>query len=193
MKILAFAASNNSHSINRILANYAASSISTAEVDMLDIHDYEMPIFSDEREKQLGQPKEARRFYQKIADADAVIISFAEHNGTYTAAYKNLFDWASRINSKVFQNKPMLLLATSPGPGGASSVLATAVKSAPYFAGDVVASLSVPSFNDNFDLKRNQIINNDIKTELSNAVKLLTNKIKTKNKHQQYSSYRRAL
>jgi chromate reductase len=85
-------------------------------------------IFSDEREKQLVQPKEAHRFYQKIADADAIIISFAEHNGTYTAAYKNLFDWTSRISSKIFQNKPMLLLSTSPGPDGASNVLATAVK-----------------------------------------------------------------
>ncbi len=177
MKLLAFAASNNSHYINRILANYAASAIPVAKIDTLDIHDYEMPIFSDEREKQLGQPEKARRFYQKITDADALIISFAEHNGTYTAAYKNLFDWTSRINSRVFQNKPMLLLSTSPGLGGASSVLATAVKSAPYFAGDVVASLSVPRFFDNFDLKRNQMINTDFETELSNAVKLLTNRI----------------
>lgn len=177
MKILAFAASNSSHSINRILANYAANSISTAEVDTLDMHDYEMPIFSEDREKQLGQPKEARRFYQKIADTDAIIISFAEHNGTYTAAYKNLFDWTSRINSKVFQNKPMLLLSTSPGPGGASIVLATAVKSSPYFAGEVIASLSVPSFFDNFDLKRNLMNNKDIEIELSNAVRLLTNRI----------------
>ena len=71
----------------------------------------------------------------------------------------------------------MLLLSTSPGPGGASSVLASAVKSSPYFAGDVVASLSVPSFFDNFDLERNQMTNSEIKTKISNAVKLLTNRI----------------
>lgn len=42
-------------------------------------------------------------------------------------------------------------MATSPGPGGAQSVLASASGSAPYFAMDVKGILSVPSFYDNFD------------------------------------------
>ena len=87
-----------------------------ADVETLDIHDYEMPIFSAEREQQLGQPDLAKKFFAKIGAADALVVSFAEHNGTYSAAYKNLFDWTSRIDQKLFQNKPTLLLATSPGP-----------------------------------------------------------------------------
>ena len=173
MKVLAFAASNNKQSINRALAAYAASLIEKAEVEVLDINDFEMPIFSDEREKELGQPEQAKRFYHKIGAADAIIVSYAEHNGSYTAAYKNLFDWTSRINSKVYQNRPMLMLSTSPGPGGAAHVLASAKNSAPHFAADVKASISVPSFYDNFDVDTNQLTNAQIKRELQQAVQLL--------------------
>ena len=173
MKVLAFAASNNKQSINRILAAYAASLLDEADVEVLDIHDFEMPIFSDRREQELGQPEPAQQFYQKIGEADAIVISYAEHNGSYTAAYKNLFDWTSRINSKVFQGRPMLLLSTSPGPGGAANVLAAATNSAPHFAADVKASMSVPSFYENFDVAANQLTNVQLLREMQQAVQLL--------------------
>ena len=54
-------------------------------------------------------------FLAKLKSANALVISFAEHNGSYSAAYKNLFDWASRINTKVFQNKPTIFLASYQG------------------------------------------------------------------------------
>lgn len=173
MKLLAFAASSSSKSINKQLAAYAASLVDGADVEILDINDYEMPIFSQDREEELGQPEQAQKFFAKIGEADAIIISFAEHNGSYTAAYKNLFDWTSRIDMKVFQNKPMVLLATSPGPGGASSVLAAAAGSAPYFAADVKASLSVPSFFDNFDMEKQQLRNPELQDKLKSALALL--------------------
>lgn len=174
MKVLTFAASSSSKSINKTLATYAASLIKEAVVEVLDINDYEMPLFSEDKEALLGQPKEAKAFYEKITAADALIISFAEHNGSYTAAYKNLFDWTSRINQKLFQNKPMVLLATSPGPGGAASVLNAAVTSAPYFNGDVKASLSIPSFYDNFDVNANELTSQALLTKLTAAVSSLT-------------------
>ena len=68
MKILAFAASNNKQSINRTLASYTAHLVKDANVEILDIHDYEMPIFSDDREKELGQPELAKKFFNKIRD-----------------------------------------------------------------------------------------------------------------------------
>ncbi|MBL4838495.1 MAG: NAD(P)H-dependent oxidoreductase [Kordiimonadaceae bacterium] len=155
MKLLAFAASNSKQSINKKLATYAANLFKKhhkeTTVEILDINDYEMPLYSVDKEAELGQPIEAKRFLEKIGNADALIVSFAEHNGTYTAAYKNLFDWVSRIEGKFFQNKPMVLLATAPGPGGAASVLATAETSAPFFGSDVKASLSVPNFYEVFD------------------------------------------
>ncbi|TKF36612.1 NADPH-dependent FMN reductase [Enterovibrio norvegicus] len=171
MKVLAFAASNSTESINKQLVTYAASLVDGAETEVLDLNDYELPLFSVDQEKAQGQPDKAKAFFEKIGQSDALVISFAEHNGSYSAAYKNLFDWASRINQKVFQGKKTVLLSTSPGPGGARNVLAAATTSAPHFAADVTASLSVPSFYDNFDMEtgslKDETLNNALKTAMA--------------------------
>lgn len=176
MNILAFAASNSKHSINKQLVTYAAKQMTGAHVELLDINDYEMPIYSIDKETELGGPHEkAKGFFNKISEADALLISFAEHNGSYTAAYKNIFDWTSRVHPKVFQNKPMVLLATSPGPGGAKNVLAAAKQSAPHFHGEVKADLSVPKFYDVFDSDTQQLIEPKLKQQLLAALSALHN------------------
>jgi hypothetical protein len=68
MNVIAFAASNNAQSINKLLASYTANLMDGARVEVLDINDFEMPIFSTEREEALGQPEQAQRFYRKIGD-----------------------------------------------------------------------------------------------------------------------------
>ena len=120
MKLLAFAASSSKKSINKRLVTYAASLLEGADVEVLDLYDFEMPLFSVDKEEELGHPALAKAFLSKIAASDALIISFAEHNGSYSAAYKNLFDWCSRAGAKVFHDKPLVLLATSPGARGAA-------------------------------------------------------------------------
>tara|TARA_B110000014_G_scaffold236071_1_gene201067 strand:+ start:2452 stop:2976 length:525 start_codon:yes stop_codon:yes gene_type:complete len=170
MKILAFGASNSENSINQMFAGYTAKQFTNAEVEMLHIDDYEMPLFSMKREEALGNPDLSKKFFAKIGEADLIIISFAEHNGIYTAAYKNLFDWTSRIEGKVFQNKNMIFLSTSPGPGGAANVLAAATKSAPYFAGNVKASISLPSFYKGFDIENNEVTNEEVKQKIQEAI-----------------------
>ena len=159
MKLLAFAASNSSTSINKQLVTYATTLIQAHEVEILDLNDYELPLYSEDRNKALGEPKLAKQFLAKIAWCDALVISFAEHNLSYSVAYKNIFDWASRINMKVFQNKPMILMATSPGARGGLSVLETAIHTAPFFKGEVKGSFSLPNFYDNFDVKEQCISN----------------------------------
>nr|VVV05486.1 2-hydroxy-1,4-benzoquinone reductase [Aliivibrio wodanis] len=173
MKILALAASSSSTSINKQLATYAASLVPNSDIDVLDLNDFEMPIFSEDKEKELGQPEPAKRFFQKIGEADAIVISYAEHNGSYAAAFKNVFDWTSRIDMKVYQGKPVIMLATSPGPGGAATVLAAAIGSAPYFAADVKGSLSIPSFYDNFDMEKGELRNEELVQQLKTAMSAL--------------------
>jgi len=166
MKLLAFAASNSKKSINGQLIRYAVSLIKDAETEILDLNDFEMPLFSVDRENEWGIPELAHRFYDRIGAADALLISHAEHNLSYTVAFKNLYDWTSRINSKVYQGKPLVLLATSPGARGASSVLATAVKSAPIYGADLKGSLSIPGFYKNFDTTTGKISNPEIQAKL---------------------------
>ncbi len=170
MKIIAFAASSSKKSINKKLVVYAASLLEGAHVEVLDLNDFELPLFSVDKEEELGHPQLAQDFFAKIGSGDALIISFAEHNGSYTAAYKNLFDWCSRINQKLFQHKPVVLLSTSPGERGAAKVLATAVNSAPYFNGQLKASLSIPSFYQNFDVESGVMTNSEINEQLKAAI-----------------------
>lgn len=174
MKVTAFGASTSKNSINKALATYAASLTEAAEINILDLNDFDNPIFSEDTEKQIGKSETAQNFINEIASSDLVIISFAEHNGTYTAAYKNLFDWASRIEQKFFQNKPAIFLSTSPGPGGANSVLNTAVTSAPFFGANLQASLSIPSFFDNFDIEKKELTNEKIISELKEQIAKIT-------------------
>ena len=173
MKVLAIPASNSHKSINKQLINYATSLMPQHDVEVIDINDYEMPIYSSDLEEAYGIPEAASSFFYKIQQADALLISYAEHNGNYTVAYKNLFDWATRVNMKVYQGKPTIMLATSPGPGGAKSVLALASGSAHFFDGQVKASLSIPSFYENFDQDLRTITNPELNAKLQAALAVL--------------------
>jgi chromate reductase, NAD(P)H dehydrogenase (quinone) len=168
-KIIAFGASSSKNSINKQLATFAANQFKNAEVEILDLNDYEMPLFSVDKEKENGIHNLAQQFYNKIGSADLIIISFAEHNGAYSSAFKNLLDWTSRINAKTFQEKPMLLMATSPGARGGSSVLDIATKRFPFQGGIVKGSFSLPSFYENFDAVHG-IINPEFKNQLEEII-----------------------
>ena len=150
-KIVAFGASNSRRSINRRFAAYAAAQVADAEVLLLDLNEYEMPIYSIDREQENGIPQQAYDFKAAIKSADAIIISLSEHNGSYTAAFKNIADWVSRIEGSTWAGKPVLLMATSPGPRGGQGVLASATKAFPHQGAQVVGSFSLPSFRQNFD------------------------------------------
>ncbi|MBL0101249.1 MAG: NAD(P)H-dependent oxidoreductase [Saprospiraceae bacterium] len=150
MKVLAFGASNSANSINKKFATYAAFLIADAKVKILDLNDFEMPLFSVDREAATGHPEAAQKFLDSIALCDLLIISLAEHNGSYSASFKNILDWASRVNGKVFQNKPMLLLSTSPGARGASSVMDAAKTRFPFHGARIISSFSLPEFGKNY-------------------------------------------
>lgn len=169
-KILTFGASSSRKSINKQLAIYASRLFKKAEAEVLDLNDYEMPIYSIDKEKEDGIPQLAHDFYKKIGNSDLILISFAEHNGAYSTAFKNILDWMSRINGKTFQEKPMLLLATSPGARGGNSVLEIANKRFPFQGGVVKGSFSLPSFNDNFDSEKGEISNQELDAELKKIV-----------------------
>jgi NAD(P)H-dependent FMN reductase len=110
-----------------------------------------MPIYSIDIEKGTGIPEVVYQFKANIEKADGIIISFAEHNGHYTAVFKNIFDWLTRINRNVWQNKPMFLLAAAPGSRGAKKVLEAAVIDMGRKGGDIVGVFSLPSIWDNFN------------------------------------------
>ncbi|WP_269222308.1 MULTISPECIES: NADPH-dependent FMN reductase [Flavobacterium] len=170
MKIIAFAGSPSKNSINKKLATYASDLFKNAEVEVLDLNDFEMPLFSVDKEIVIGQHPLAKAFLDKIASADVLVVSLAENNGNYSAAFKNTVDWCSRINGKIFQDKPMLLMATSPGARGGASVLEIAKNNFPRFTADIKAVFSLPSFNENFDIEANVISNVELDNQLKEIV-----------------------
>lgn len=149
-KILAFAGSTSLKSINQAFVTYAASQLTEFEVTVIRLLDYEMPLFSVDVQEEHGFPENAEKLHELIRQSDGIMLSLAEHNGAYTAAFKNAFDWLSRLEGKAWDNKPMFLLSTSPGGRGGSSVMEIASKRFPFNGGEVIATFSLPSFYQNF-------------------------------------------
>ena len=168
MKLLALGASTSSTSINRQLANFAAGQVPGAEVTDLDLSQYSLPIYSSDEEEANGIPADAQAFKDLINSHDGVVVSLAEHNGSYTAAFKNLYDWVSRIDQSVWSDKPMLLLSTSPGARGGMTVMEAAKATFPRMGADLKASFSLPSFYDNFSPEG--ISDDTLAKQLSEAV-----------------------
>ena len=150
MNILAFGASTSKSSINQRFAAFAAHKLDSKKVEVLDLSKYQLPIYSVDEESENGVPQDAISFYNTIQAADVLVISMAEHNGSYTAAFKNLFDWATRHELQVFANKPMILLATAPGGRGGLGVLETATDRFPRHGGNVLGTFSLLFFGKNF-------------------------------------------
>jgi len=148
--IIAFAGSNSKTSINKQLATYSASLVEGVEVSILDLNDFDLPLYSMNIELSEGIPDDAHKFLEIIKSTDGIVLSLAEHNGTYATVFKNLFDWMSRIDGKLWSNKPMLLMATSPGARGGATGLEIAQGRFGYMGGNIVGSFSLPSFGDNF-------------------------------------------
>ncbi len=147
MKIIAFAGSNGSTSINRLLTKKAASLIAKHEVEILDLRVYDAPIYKDSIEDR-GIPESILALRKKLNTADGFIFSTPEHNGFTPAFLKNILDWLSRIDRKTFSDKPMLFMAASPGARAGKSVRDNLRPLLPRWGANVIAELGVGNFND---------------------------------------------
>ncbi|WP_299222659.1 NADPH-dependent FMN reductase [uncultured Aquimarina sp.] len=169
-KIIALGASNSKNSINKLFATYVANHLENTITTTLDLNDYTLPLYSPDLEVDIGIPKNAVDFNQLISSTDGIVLSMAEYNGLPTAAFVNLFDWLSRIDQNVWQNKPILLMAVSPGGRGGANVLKIINDLMPFFGGKVITSFSLPSFPKNF--QEGRLINEQLYKELSEKIEL---------------------
>ncbi|MCC5929121.1 MAG: NAD(P)H-dependent oxidoreductase [Cyclobacteriaceae bacterium] len=147
MKITAFAGSNSTKSINRQLVAYTLERFSEFEIAFLDLNEFEMPLFSIDKERVNGIPEKALQFRAVMAEAEAIICSLAEHNRSYTVAFKNIFDWCSRVDLNIFASKPMFLMSTSPGGFGGGNVMNAAKSFFPKCGANIIETFSLlPGF-----------------------------------------------
>lgn len=107
-----------SHRVALYFKNYLETNqIATAEI--LDLKDYNFPIF-EERLNNLKDPMpEALEFSQKIKDADGVLIVTPEYNGGYPSAIKNAID----LLYPEWYHKPVGISTVSDGIFGGTQVI----------------------------------------------------------------------
>lgn len=168
-KVLGFAASTSSKSINKALVAYTLGLLDNCQVKLIDLNDFALPVFSEDLEK-LGYPKAIDDFLLEIKNCDAMVISMAEHNRNWTAAFKNLFDWCSRKELNLLQQKDILLLSTSGGKRGGAKSFEIAMSVFPQFGGHIKQSYSLGEFYQNFEIGKG-IVNPVIKEDFLGIVK----------------------
>ena len=114
------------------------------------MNDFELPLYGIDYEMEHGIPANAQKFLDIIKASNGIVLSLAEHNGAYATVFKNLFDWMSRLDGKLWSNVPMFLMATSPGGRGGETVLEIAKGRFPYMGGNIISDFSFPDFGQNF-------------------------------------------
>lgn len=124
-RILAFAGSTRTNSFNKKLAAAAAKAAEAAgaQVTLIDLRDYPMPLYDGDLEAAEGLPEKARALRELFLSHNALIIASPEYNGSYSAVLKNAIDWVSRkqegeIPLACFKGKVALIVAASPGALG---------------------------------------------------------------------------
>lgn len=167
-KVITIAGSNSQKSINKALIAYASNLIEDVEIITIDLNDYVLPIYGVDFEAENGIPTAVKRLDEIINTADAFILSLAEHNGSYTAVFKNVLDWLSRLDIKIWRGRPMFLMATSPGGRGGATVLQSASAYFPFLGAQITETYSLPSFYDNF--KEGEIIEENFRKELEDKI-----------------------
>lgn len=131
-RIIAFAGSCRRDSFNKKLVRIAAEGARSAgaEVTVVDLADYAMPIFDEDLEKASGMPEAARRFKELLKSHRGMLISSPEYNSSISALLKNALDWASRPEPGetplvAFAGKVAGIMAASPGALGGLRGLVT--------------------------------------------------------------------
>ncbi len=112
-------------SLNTTLVN-AAGDLAVAaghDVDALDLGSFALPLYDGDFEETHGVPPAAMSLAERVQQADAIFIASPEYNGGPSGLLKNTIDWITRVEMTVLANKPIGLLAASPGSkGGAHGI-----------------------------------------------------------------------
>lgn len=122
VRILAFAGSAREGSWNKRLVRVAARAAtqSGAEVTLIDLQDFPMPLYHGDLEAKEGVPASARKLKALFMEHESFLVSSPENNTSLSALLKNTIDWLSRPDGSAdkraaFQGKPVALLSASPG------------------------------------------------------------------------------
>ena len=124
-KILAFAGSARRESYNKQLVRIAAQAAEQAgaEITLIDLQDFPLPLFDQDLEQEEGTPESAKKLKQLFLDHDGLLIASPEYNSSISPLLKNAIDWVSRSAEgeaplAAYQGKVAAIMAASPGALG---------------------------------------------------------------------------
>ncbi|MCB0456192.1 MAG: NAD(P)H-dependent oxidoreductase [Flavobacteriaceae bacterium] len=149
-KILAFAGSNSSTSINHELLLCASRKITRHHVKVVHLTNYPLPMFGEDLEREVGYSETLKSLLEVFGGANALLISVNEHNGTVSAYFKNVLDWLSRIDYTFLEGKKVFLMSTSNGKRGAMGAQEYTASVLPRFGASEILRFTLPSFSENF-------------------------------------------
>jgi NAD(P)H-dependent FMN reductase len=97
-KILALAGSTRADSYNKRLVKIAAEGARNAgaEVTVIDLRDFPLPVFDEDLEREQGLPENGRTLKELFLSHRGLLISSPEYNSSISAVLKNSIDWVSR-------------------------------------------------------------------------------------------------
>lgn len=101
-KLLFFAGSARRESLNQKLAQKAAAVAEEkgAEVTVINLKDFQMPLYDGDLEAAEGLPENAIRLKKLFVEHDGFYIASPEYNSSFSALLKNVLDWISRPHEK---------------------------------------------------------------------------------------------
>ena len=121
-KILAFAGSTRTDSFNKKLVKIAADDAKDAgaDVTVIDLQDFTMPLYDGDLEQQDGLPQNACKLKDLIMAHQGFLISSPEYNSSISGVLKNTIDWTSRQSQgeeslACFKGKVAAIMSASPG------------------------------------------------------------------------------
>ena len=175
--ILFFAGSNSSKSINKQLVDYASSLLDKANSNVIDLRDFDVPIYSEDLEKDFGTHPNIQKLVDLIDNVDALVVGTPEHNGSTSAFFKNILDWLSRVKKvsgreeQYLNGKPLLVISASGGRGGAAKARDYVKTVLGHADPKAVYEFGLPQFYENF--KEGKVVNEDLNSELKSQLNRL--------------------
>lgn len=120
MNCLLIAASHRPASLNRTLTRHAAPLLEAEgfAVDAPDYTAFDLPLFNDADRERGIVPPALDGIAQRMAAADALVISSPEYNWSYPGSLKNLIDWVSYLSPCPLARKSALLMSATPSRRG---------------------------------------------------------------------------
>lgn len=161
---IAFVGSNSSTSINK---QFTLSLLEDKDVEFIDIQNWNIPLYSEDYQKNEGFPNSIVELATKIGNSKKVIITVNEHNSNVSSFMKNILDWLSRHTKKVFSDKEVLVLSTSNGQRGGKSANEYTVSFSERNDAKSAEGHTFPAFSTNFDVEKQEISNEELAKEFN--------------------------